>query len=56
MRSHVSERVNCTVPGYEEVIGESSNLPECTDNQTAAYSTNQLYYSMAETASNATAG
>jgi hypothetical protein len=40
--SHVSQKINCTVPGYEEVSGESLSVPECTESQAAAHSNNQV--------------
>ncbi len=52
----VSQRINCTVPGYEEIVGKSFALPECKDSQTAAHSLNQLYKSTSEAATMALEG
>ncbi len=38
----VSAYINCTIPGYENIIPESVQLPECSERDSAAESKDQL--------------
>ena len=49
--SDVLTKINCTIPGFEELLGESPNFENCSDYSTAANSHGQLRDAMRQYAS-----
>jgi hypothetical protein len=43
IKSQVLSNITCTIPGYEDIIGKTPQLPECSDNITAANSFDVMF-------------